>query len=93
MHIEKGSRLTVEIQGNRTTGYRWESNIGDGSVLSETGPPVFTLSSTTPGASGMYEFSYRAGASGETRLTLVYRRSWEAEVPPLRTFEVSVVVR
>jgi inhibitor of cysteine peptidase len=91
--LAKGGLLTIQVQGNRTSGYRWEAKVGDATVLSETRPPAFSPSSSAPGAGGTYEFSFTAGGAGQARLTLAYRRSWEADVPPARTFEISVEVR
>lgn len=93
VRLANGALLTIRIQGNRTTGYRWEANVSDASVLTEGSAPLYTPTSTSPGAGGIFEFSFRAGAAGQTRLTLGYRRSWETEIPPLRIFEVSVEVR
>jgi inhibitor of cysteine peptidase len=93
VQLAKGALLTIEVRGNRTTGYRWEAGVADGSVLRETGPPVFTAPSASHGAGGMYEFRYLAGAPGQTRLSLAYRRPWDSDAPALKTFEISVVVR
>lgn len=91
--VAKGTRLTIHMRGNPSTGYRWEATVGDPSVMRETAAPIFTPSSGAPGAGGLFEFQYRARSAGETDLRLVYRRSWEAEIPPMRTFEISVLVR
>jgi predicted secreted protein len=38
-------------------------------------------------------FRFAAAASGQTTLTLLYHRSFEPDVPPLKTFTAPIVVR
>ena len=91
--VPPGAQITIQLPGNATTGYTWAATVGDPSVLNEAGPAAFSLSSDALGAGGTYTFRYRAAASGQTDLTLVYKRSWEAGTPPLRTYRITVVVR
>lgn len=91
--VATGAQITIQLPGNPTTGYTWEATVGDRSVLNEAGPATFSPSSGALGAGGTYTFRYKAAASGQTDLTLVYQRSWEAGVPPLRTYMVTVVVQ
>jgi inhibitor of cysteine peptidase len=91
--VATGTQITIQLQGNPTTGYTWEATAGDPSVLNEASPGAFSPSSGALGAGGTYTFRYKAAASGQTDLTLVYQRSWEAGAPPLRTYRITVVVR
>ena len=44
------------------------------------------------GGGGVFRFEIKGVAAGSSTLQLVYRRSWEKDVPPAATFEVTVVV-
>lgn len=93
VELRAGEQLEVVLAGNPTTGYRWEQTGGDVVILRPAGEPSFTADSTLVGASGTFVFRFAGAAAGQTTLTLVYRRSFEAEIPPLKTFEAPIVVR
>lgn len=44
-------------------------------------------------AGGTEKFTFGATSAGVVTLHVVYRRTFEPGVPPIRTFEVSVTVR
>lgn len=87
-----GDTLEVTLEGNPSTGYSWETVSLDTSILKQVGEPAFTPSSTMVGASGQVTLRFEAAGSGQTTLHLVYHRSWEAGVAPLKTFDVTVQV-
>ncbi len=91
--VARGTVLTIQLEGNPTTGYSWESSVGSRAVLNPTNDGDFKPSSTAIGAGGTYTFQYQALARGRTDVTLVYRRSWETGVEPLKTYRVTIVVR
>jgi len=91
-----GQRLTVTLPGNPTTGFAWEMVPGAGSVLESQGEAQFTAASNGAsgklGAGGIYRFDFVAVGTGSTPLKFIYRRSFEKDVAPVESFEVSVVV-
>jgi predicted secreted protein len=91
--VASGGEITIQLPGNPTTGYNWEATVGDSSVLYEANAPQYTPSSGALGAGGKYTFHYNAAAAGQCDLTLVYRRSWETGVTPLKTYRVKIVVQ
>lgn len=93
VELRAGDRLEVILAGNPTTGYTWEQTAGDPAILKLAGEPSYTSESTLAGAGGTYVFRYAAVAPGETTLTLIYHRSFEPDVPPLKTFTAPIVVR
>ena len=92
--LTTGQTLIVRLPSNPSTGYAWVVN-GDPAPLKLTK----SISVRSQGTSGMVgaprtavlEFS--AASSGVTTLTLLYRRSWEYNVAPAKTFTVTVSVR
>lgn len=90
--VQKGAQIMIQLPGNPTTGYTWEPAISDPSVLHESSAPVYKPVGGALGAGGTYTFWYQATTSGQSELTLLYRRSWETDVAPLKTFTVTIVV-
>ena len=89
-----GSTLIVKLPGNPSTGYNW-TIVGEPSPLKlqKTSFRKSTNKSGAVGASGTATFQLSASSSGIATLTLVYRRSWEYNMPPMKTFTVRVNVR
>jgi inhibitor of cysteine peptidase len=94
LHV--GQTLEVSLSENASTGYRWtippelKSKLEpvlrerEGSVDAPEGPP---------GKPGVRHLYFEAAAAGTVGLELHYRRSWETNTPPARTFKLRVVVR
>jgi inhibitor of cysteine peptidase len=93
VEVQVGEKLEIILEGNPTTGYTWEQTTGDGAIVKLDGDPLYTSESNLVGAGGTYLFRFSAVAPGETSLTLIYHRSFESGVPPLKTFTVLVTVR
>ena len=94
--LARGQTLVVTLDSNRTTGYGWAVADVDAAVLRQVGDSVFQSSNSNPnvvGAGGTETFRFEAASAGTTTLKLVYRRSWETGVAPIKTFTVQLVVR
>ena len=91
LSIEVGDVVTLELEGNPTTGFAWESTPIDETVLTAAGKPQYRTDSDLIGSPGVFTFQFRAVAEGETRVELVYHRSWE-ETDPLQTYHFTVIV-
>lgn len=92
--LRRGQLLAIELDSNASTGYAWEI-VEDGSPVLEPAPvPASTAPLAPPmsGAGGSSRWRYRAVQAGATNLHLVYRRSWEKGVEPVRTATYRVVV-
>ena len=89
--VRVGRTFTINLEGNPTTGYRWEVVEYDERMLKLTGED-YTSSSDRIGAGGIQEFTFTASQAGRTKVELVYRRPWEKDVEPLRTFTAKVRV-
>ncbi len=93
IELPVGGRLEVRLQGNPTAGFQWEVGSCDESVVKWNGKPEFNPSNDALGAPGTFASRFEAVGVGQTKLNLVYRRPFEKETPPVRTFEVTVVVK
>lgn len=92
--LAAGDRLVVSLPANPGTGYSWEIQPApDETILKLVDEPQFSAQDTNKvGAPGLLSFSFDALSPGETSLNLVYHRAWETGVPPLETYEVTVVI-
>jgi inhibitor of cysteine peptidase len=86
--LKPGDTLVVRLAANPSTGYDWAfvSRPKALKLVKRTylaAPPV----RVGQGGIDVFRFSVR---SGQGRLKLVYRRSWEKGVPPLHTFLLKI---
>jgi len=94
IRLRTGETLTVRLESNPTTGFRWQVMEIDDSVLGQEGEPEFKAapgSGGLVGSGGEETIRFKALGTGKTTLTLGYLRPWE-EVPPSQTFRIQVVV-
>lgn len=93
--VKKGQMITVRLEANPTTGYGWEVSEIDPQVLTQNGEKTYEQASQSKnlvGGGGWETFTFTAQQTGETTLKLIYRRSWEKGVEPIKTFEVKIRV-
>jgi inhibitor of cysteine peptidase len=93
VQLPVGGTLNVVLDGNPTTGYTWEVAGGDTAVIKQEGEAQFKPNTSALGSPGKMTLSFTGVAAGQTVLKLIYYRPFEKDVPPLNTFEVTVVVK
>ena len=72
--VEAGQAFEIVLEGNFTTGYRWELQQQEGiSLISEEMRP----GGTAPGSAGTQHFQFKAVSRGSYSLEFSYRRPWE----------------
>jgi inhibitor of cysteine peptidase len=89
-----GQTVLVSLRGNPTTGFNW--SLDSSSVtgpLQPVGEPSFSPDSRNMGSGGVLTFTLTATKPGKSVLRYVYRRSWEATVPPAETVTFTVEVK
>jgi predicted secreted protein len=85
-----GEQLTVRLDAQPGTGFGWEPDATSTPLLSSKGS---TLSGgNIPGGVETQSLTFVARAAGEGNLKLVYRRGWENDVPPAKSFSVTVKI-
>ena len=92
VELKQDQSLELELTGNPTTGFMWEVVVFDDAVLRLAGEAEFEPDSNLVGAPGVLTFRFEPVAAGETDLDLEYRRPWEEDLPPLRTYSIRVIV-
>ena len=91
IYVVQGDVLTVRLPANVTTGYGWSAAQAAPGVLQSPEPPSYLPpAASLPGAAGTQTFTIPVIASGAGWLQLVYRRPFEKEAPPARTWSVFV---
>lgn len=93
VEMSSGDILVLLLEGNPTTGYTWELDALDPAILQQQGEPDFTPDSDAIGSGGKFTFRFQAISAGQSPLKLIYHRPWEQGIPPLNTFEVTVIVK
>ncbi len=91
VQVVRGDILTVRLPGNPTTGYRWEPEERDESPLHLIDSTYQAAYPERVGSGGDFVFRFRARAKGETRLRLIYARSWETGAAD--EFEVTIQIQ
>jgi len=92
--IGKNKLLTISLESNPSTGYRWEILKMDKNILRQMGKTKFVSRGTELnriGAPATQIMRFSGIAKGKTPLILVYRRPWEKlEIESAKTFSVDV---
>ena len=92
VEIVVGDEVDIILPGNPTTGYAWELIPLDLNVLSRV-KTAFFANNKMMGSGGVEVITLHAVAAGKSEVKLIYHRSFEHNVAPLRTFEVTVIIK
>ncbi len=87
-----GKEIKLTLGANPTTGYQWQVDELDETILLQDGEAEYKSDSSLIGSGGTTTFHFRPVARGETWLTLTYLRPWEDGVEPAKTFSVHITV-
>jgi inhibitor of cysteine peptidase len=90
--ISIGEELEIILPGNPTTGYIWEPCSLDVNRL-RLGQAEFFANDKVPGSVGMEIIKLHALAAGTSIVKLIFHRPFEQNIPPLKTFEVTLVIK
>lgn len=93
--LDVGDSLVLKLEGNPTTGYLWTFGAPyDENVLILTGEDYSKPEGGEKrvGAPSTKIMTFKAVGPGRTGVKLDYRRPWEKNERPIRTFETLVVV-
>ena len=92
--IAKGGTLVVRLEATPGTGHSWKLVKINPELLKALGESTFEGSGgRILGATEHQVFRFEAQASGASVLEMHYLRPWEKDVPPLRTYRITVEVR
>ena len=93
VELQRGKRVTLRLEANRSAGYRWSlAESGDGG-LEQVGEPYYAVEKAVPGGGGAEYWTFRAVRSGKKELRFEYRRPWERDKPAARGLSYTIDVR
>jgi inhibitor of cysteine peptidase len=84
--------LEVTLPANPTTGYVWEVSSLDSTVL-RVDKSDFFAGDKAIGSGGLEVIKFQVIAVGKSIVRLIFHRPFEKNMPPLKTFEVTVNIR
>jgi len=89
-----GQELIIQLDGNPTTGYTWETRDLDTKMFMQVGEVQFTSSDPKlVGSGGIQTLTLKVLNKDNSTLTLIYHRPWEKDVQPAKTFSVTATVK
>ena len=91
---ESANQVTIELEGNITTGYSWEYEFTRPGIIVEVANDYIenNIYKSAIGAGGVFTFTFSGLAPGETEIVFNYVRPWENDALPERTVVYRAVV-
>jgi predicted secreted protein len=90
VQVPRGSKVTIELEENPTTGYQWTIDNIDDVFLVPEGDAFLTGNQMGLGAGGVRRFFFRAKGTGCTSLSLIHKRAWQPDAEPTGSFKLAV---
>ena len=90
VQLPRDAKITIELEENPTTGYRWMISSIDEAFLVPEGDTFLTGDPMSPGAGGLRRFFFRAKSAGSTALTLINKRAWQRDDQAVGTFNLTI---
>ena len=90
--IGVNQEFIIALGSNPTTGYRWQAGFDETilKLVESKYEPGQQAEQGVVGAGGIEYFRFKALKTGETEITLVYKRPWEEEVLEQKAFTVNI---
>ncbi len=88
-----GQTIVLELNANPTTGYSWQINQIDTTILQQVGEVQYDSDSTLLGSGGTETIIFEVIGSGATTLMLNYQRPWEEGIAPIDVFILHITVK
>ena len=90
VQVRRGAKITIELNENPTTGYRWMISSIDEVFLVPAGDDFVPSDQKSPGAGGLRRFFFRAKSAGSTELTWINKRAWQRDDQAVGTFNLTI---
>ena len=81
--INTNRQFVIALGSNPTTGYSWQESYDEGmlELMEKTYKPGKEAKQGLVGTGGVEYFRFKTLKTGETEITLVYKRPWEEPTP------------
>jgi inhibitor of cysteine peptidase len=93
VHVRVGDQINVSLDEKPSTGYRWEIEQADTTVLVPGARTYVQAQGTGVGGGGMMSLSFAARSPGTAAIRMKLWRPWEGEASVRARFAVTVVVQ
>lgn len=90
LHV--GDGLRVLLSSNPSTGYSWQPSANSDAVLQAGSVHVAVPPGAKPGTGGVATLTFTARSAGKDQLVLAYRRPWEKDTAPAKSYTLDVTV-
>lgn len=88
--VNSGEQFTIQVQGNPSTGFDWNTTISDEQVVKSLGRETISCGSAI-GSGCSFSYKFQAAKPGQAVIRMEYRRPWESR-PPFDVKEYNVRV-
>lgn len=92
VQVPRGSKVTIELPENPTTGCRWRIDNIDELFLAGEGDAFLTGDQMGLGAGGVRRFFFRAKGSGCTSLSLIQKRASDSGSEATGSFKLALQI-
>lgn len=93
--VTEGQNLVVKLQSNPSTGYKWKV-VSTDRTFGYPSDERFLRNSDAVGSGGLQRFSWKTKSPlnmvGEHTVKMEYKRSWETNASPAKTFSFKVKI-
>ena len=92
INIGVNQEFVIALGSNPTTGYSWQESHDEAmlKLVEKTYKPGEEAEQGVVGAGGVEYFRFKALKTGETEITLVYKRPWEEEFLEQKVFAINI---
>jgi inhibitor of cysteine peptidase len=88
--IGAGQQFVIALGSNRTTGYSWQESYDQTMLELVEKTYKEEAKQGVVGAGGVEYFRFKTLSKGETKITMVYKRSWEEEFLDQKIFIIKI---
>lgn len=90
VQVPRGSKVTIELPENPTTGHQWAIDSIDEVFLFPEGDAFLTGEQMGLGSGGVRRLFFRAKGTGCTSLNLINKRALESSTEAIGSFKLAV---
>jgi inhibitor of cysteine peptidase len=93
VELAKGDKLVVKVASNKTTGFSWVVASKENDMLKWGKSEYQAPEKGKPGAGGTEIFTFTAEKAGEVEIEMHYKRSFEKDKEPAKTYKFKVTIK
>jgi inhibitor of cysteine peptidase len=96
--VKGASRVLIKLPGDRRSGLVWTVESVKGEAVKADGEVQYTPNPPSPAAvapppDGFFETAFKVVGKGKVDIDMAHKRTWQDDVPPAKTFHVTLEVQ